>query len=69
MSELKYWLWLALRTGLGLVRKRKLIEFFGSPYNVYQAGNSDYLSIDGLKSTAIKQLMLKNLDKANEILS
>ena len=69
MTALKYWLWLTTRPGIGLIRAKKLLEYFGSPDNIYYAKDRDYLDIEGLKAGDITQLMQKNLDAANNILS
>jgi len=69
MSSLKYWLWLSTRFKSGLVKGKILLEHFGSPENVYNAQNKDYLDIEGIKQNDIKPLMQKELDTANDILS
>jgi len=69
MSALKYWLWLATRSGIGLVRARVLLEHFGSPEKVYYAADRDYLDIEGIKLTDITELMKKDLDIPNKIIS
>ena len=69
MSSLKYWLWLALRNGIGLVRARVLLNHFGSAENIYNAMDRDYLDIEGIKLTDITELMKKDLDASNKIIS
>jgi len=69
MSSLKYWLWLATRTGIGLVRAKTLLETFGTPENIYYAQDRDFLDIDYIKHPDIRHLMDKELDTANRILS
>jgi len=69
MSALKYWLWLATRSGIGIVRAKELIEHFGSPENIFLAKHADYLEIGNLKSADIMQLMNKELDEASRIQS
>jgi DNA processing protein len=69
MSSLKYWFWLAERQGIGLVRAKALIEYFGSAERVYNAEYSEYLDVDGIKPSDIKKLMQKELGTANKILS
>ena len=69
MSLLKYWLWLATRTGIGAARAKLVLEHFGTPENVYHARDRDYLDVEGIKADDIKQLMIKELDTANSIIS
>jgi len=69
MSALKYWIWLAMRSGIGCGRARQLIEHFGTPEAVYRARYSDYTDVAGIKPADIKELMLKDLDIAGDILS
>ena len=69
MSALKYWIWLAARNGIGCGRARQLIEHFGTPEAVYRARYSDYTDVDGIRPAHIKELMLKELDIAGDILS
>jgi len=69
MSSVKYWLWLATRSGIGLVRAKTLIAHFGSPDSIYTAGERDYLDINGIKTAEIQQLLDKDLEYANKIVS
>jgi len=69
MSSLKYWIWLATRTGVGPARAKRLIDFFGSPEEVYYAKDRDYFDVEGIKHADIHWLMQKELDTANKILS
>ena len=69
MSSLKYWVWLATRDGIGPTRAKQLLEHFGTADRIYNAIDKDYLDINGIKSADIKQLMIKDLDNANKILS
>jgi len=69
MSSLKYWVWLATRTGVGPARAKRLIDFYGSPENVYNAKDRDYFDVEGIKHSDISSLMQKDLDRANKILS
>jgi len=69
MSSLKYWIWLSALDGIGPARANKLLEHFGTPENIYQARDRDYLDIDGIKPNDIKKLMVKDLEHANKILA
>jgi len=69
MSSLKYWLWLCARTGIGSARAKRILEHFGSPEEVYLAGNRDYLDIEGITAVDIEQLMLKDIKFTDKVLS
>ncbi|MCL2425955.1 MAG: DNA-processing protein DprA [Oscillospiraceae bacterium] len=67
MSALKYWLWLATRSRIGVMRAKALIEYFGSPEKIYKAQYDDFISIENLKSTDVAELMDKDLTEAGRI--
>jgi len=67
MSALKYWLWLATRSRIGILRAKVLVDYFGSPENIYKAQYDDFISIENLKPTDIAELMDKNLTEASRI--
>jgi DNA processing protein len=69
MSFLKYWIWLTTRNGLGSSRAKQIVDDFGSAEKVYFAGYNDYVSAGGLKSSDINELMKKDMDGVNKILS
>ena len=69
MSSVKYWLWLTTRNTIGPRRGGELLRHFGTPEMVYKAEDRDYLDIDGIGTSEIKQLMDKDLTEANKILS
>jgi len=46
-----------------------ILEHFGTPEMVYNARDRDYLDVVGIKKEDIKQLMQKELEPANKILS
>jgi len=51
------------------VRAKTLLEHFGSPDNIYNAVDRDFLDIDGIKSAEIRLLMDKSLEYPNRIIS
>ena len=69
MSSLKYWIWLATRTGIGPVRVKRLLEHFGSSENVYNAKDREYYDVESIGPADIKWLKEKELETANKILS
>ena len=42
MSELKYWLWLSTRRGLGPVGMLTVLDHFVTPERAYYAGQEEY---------------------------
>ena len=69
MSALKYWIWLAAKKGIGIIRFRELLDNFGSPEDVFLALERDYLDIRGISRAEIKELTDKDLTGANMVLS
>ncbi|MCL1834574.1 MAG: DNA-processing protein DprA [Oscillospiraceae bacterium] len=69
MSSLKYWIWLSAKDGVGAVSAKSLIDHFGTPEQVYNAGTEEYKYVEGLKSGDRSKLCDKNLDAANKILA
>ncbi len=69
MSNLIYWIWLTTRKNVGAIQALKLLDVFVTPQRVYYAEEEDYQGIEGLTAYAIRELMDKNLEDANGILS
>ena len=69
MSALKYWVWLSTCYGIGSAKAKVLLEYFGVPEKIYNAGSRDFLDIPGIKSDDIKQLMNKDLATVNKIMA
>ena len=69
MSSLKYWIWLATRTGIGPTRVKQLLDHFGTPERVYCAQSRDFMDVEGIKAADINALMDKNTESAENILS
>ena len=53
---LEHWLWLAHRPGINEHLKVLLLQFFGSPEQVYSAGLREYASVPGLTAAGKKAL-------------
>ncbi len=66
MSELKYWLWLSLRRGIARADLLALLEHFGSPEDVYFAGESAYKA--GMPA-GYEPLLDKDMKRVREILA
>ena len=45
MAELKYWLWLTTRKGLGPAGALALIDYFTTPERAYYGDREDYESL------------------------
>ena len=68
MSSLKYWIWLSSHSGVGPVTALRLLNHFGSPENVFNAGESEYRNVEGVRSADFARLAVKNVDEASKIL-
>lgn len=68
MSNLKHWIWLTQRKGLAGQNAIRVLEHFGTPELVHAADEEAYRLVGGLPDGAIRSLMNKSLDLADEIL-
>lgn len=68
MSNLKHWIWLSLRKGLAGQNAVRVLEHFGAPELVHAADEEAYRMVGGLSEEAIRSLMNKSLDLADEVL-
>ena len=67
MAELKYWLWLTTRTGLGPVGALSVLDCFTTPERAYYGEREDYDALN-LPPFVKNSLMDKSMDEANRIL-
>ncbi len=67
MAELKYWLWLTTRTGLGAVGALSVLDCFTTPERAYYGEREDY-DVLNLPPFVKNSLMDKSMDEANRIL-
>lgn len=65
----KYAIWLSLCNEIGTVRAKLLIDYFGSAENIYNADRDELMSIEGISQNMLKNVMNKDLSKAESILS
>ena len=65
MANLKYWIWLTTRRGLGLQGALRLMEVFGDPARIYFADPAEYRQFPQLPQAS---LLDKSLNQAEEIL-
>ena len=61
MASLKYWVWLSMRPGIGALTLNRLLEWFGSPEQVYFADHKAYADLPGLRKNELEALADKNL--------
>lgn len=65
MSELKYWVWLATRKGIGPLTLGDLLRHFGSPEDVFFARSEHYRAV---LSHPVESLEDKNLSESRRII-
>lgn len=68
MSNLKYWIWLAGRKGIGGQNGVHILNYFGTPERAYFSDRAEYSRIEGIPEPVICSLEDKSLDGANRIL-
>ena len=68
MSNLKHWIWLTQRKGIAGQTVVQILEHFGSPEQVHAADRGAYETMGGLSEAAIRSLLDKSLDGADQIL-
>ena len=69
MSSLKYWIWLSSIGGIGPVTAALLLERFGTPENIFHAGEREYRESGVVRAADIPKLSDKNVGDANRILA
>ncbi|MDP4109085.1 MAG: DNA-processing protein DprA [Bacillota bacterium] len=68
MSAIKYWVWLNALKGLGCVKIARLLDFFGTPENIYTAQDAELKEAARLSERDLAELKNKSFDRANSIL-
>ena len=68
MAGLKYWVWLSEVKGLTNRSKLLLLDYFGTPENVYYADEDEYRLVEGIEPRQIALLAEKSLENADCIL-
>ncbi len=48
LEKNKYWIWLSLIEGLGAIKKKKLLEIYKTPENIYKLDKEELLEIEGI---------------------
>lgn len=67
MSNLKHWIWFTQRKGIAGQTAKQVLEHFNSPEQIHAADRGAYETM-GLSAAAIRSLMDKSLDQADQIL-
>ena len=68
MAGLKYWVWLSEVKGLTNRSKLLLLDYFGTPENIYYADEDEYRLVEGIEPRQIALLAEKSLENADRIL-
>ncbi|HAP31918.1 MAG TPA: DNA-protecting protein DprA [Firmicutes bacterium] len=64
-----YWLWLSMLPGVGPLLQKRLLEKFGSPADIYHAGEGELRSIEGLGVKRARCLLeQRSLARAERVL-
>lgn len=62
-EEKRYWIWLSLIKGLGLKRKKQLLEIYKTPEKIYTLNKNDLLKIKGIGNETINNILDKKIRK------
>lgn len=57
LEQKKYWIWLSLIPTLGSIKKRKLLNVYGNPENIYYAKKNELLKIEGINEKNVDNLL------------
>ena len=69
MSESLYWTWLSLKLGAASPYLNTLVSRYASPKEIYEAANSEILSLEKIPESVKIRLTDKNLERAERILN
>ena len=66
-EEKRYWIWFSLIKGLGIKRKKQLLEIYKTPEKIYTLNKNDLLKIKGIGNETINNILdektRKDVDK------
>ena len=62
-EEKRYWIWFSLIKGLGLKRKKQLLEIYKTPEKIYTLNKNDLLKIKGIGNETINNILDKKIRK------
>ena len=63
IEEKRYWIWFSLIKGLGLKRKKQLLEIYKTPKKIYNLSKNDLLKIKGIGNETINNILDKKIRK------
>ena len=62
MEELKskrYWIWLSIIEGLGAIKKKKLLELYKNPENIYKLSKNELLKVEQIGENTAEKILCK----------
>lgn len=57
LNEKRYWIWFTLIEQLGCIRKKRLLEIYKNPKEIYNLTEKELLKIDGIGSETAKAII------------
>ena len=67
LESKKYWVWFSLIKGLGCIRKKKLLEIYKNPINIYNLDKKQLLEINGIGEETVNNIInSKKIDIINK---
>lgn len=63
VGEKRYWIWFSLIKGLGLKRKKQLLEIYKTPKKIYSLSKKDLLKIKGIGNETINNILDEKIRK------
>ena len=57
LEDKKYWIWFSLITKLGYIQKRKLLEIYKDPEEIYKLNEEDLQRIEGIGGIIAKSII------------
>ena len=67
MSNIRFWLWLTLKKGIGSSKITALLEHFESPEEIYGADEAEFLKVKGLSAKDVKVLADRSLRRVDAV--
>ena len=63
LESKRYWIWFSLIKNLGCRRKKKLLELYKTPENIYNLTKEELLKIDGIGNETVKNILESKNEK------
>lgn len=61
LEKNRYWIWLSLIKGLGAIKKKKLLEIYKTPENIYKLDKDELLKIEGIGEKLADKMLNENV--------